>query len=177
MHKIRFAARQRHHEKAQLIQKIRQDATSDTLTGYIREDDASVVCPGLPKVPLLPLGREEEDDFWPDSTMTPSQISSSQTDEGYTAYPPDSYEIMLLVDIREIKMKTNRDYFLEKLTEKGIRVAKRALELGDMIWVAQKRGSKNQNDELFLDIIVERKRLDDLVTSIKDGRYHEQKVT
>ena len=101
--------------------------------------------------------------------------SASQMDE-FMEYPPESYEITLVVDTREIKLRTNRDYFVEQLTAKGIRVTKRALELGDMLWVAQKKGSKNSRDELFLDYVVERKRMDDLASSIKDGRFDEQKV-
>lgn len=58
----------------------------------------------------------------------------------------------------------------------------RALELGDAMWVAKfkdpnflSRHGEEGGDEVMLDWIVERKRLDDLVGSIKDGRFHEQK--
>lgn len=57
----------------------------------------------------------------------------------------------------------------------------RALELGDAMWVAKMHDPRalsqhgEDNDEIVLDWIVERKRLDDLVGSIKDGRFHEQK--
>ncbi|KAI9314142.1 hypothetical protein BX666DRAFT_1970750 [Dichotomocladium elegans] len=190
MHKIRFSTKQRYHPITDTLKNIQKE-TETTLTAYIVEDQASVVCPGLPIMPVLPLGREEEDDFWPpDPCSTPSgtQQATQQTNlstapmysqdpdpSEWERYPPESYEITLLIDTREIKMKSNRDYFLEQLTEKGIKTSKRALELGDMIWVAQKKGSRSPNDELFLDIIVERKRLDDLLASIKDGRFNEQK--
>lgn len=57
----------------------------------------------------------------------------------------------------------------------------RALELGDAMWVARCHDPTilsqhgEDNNEVMLDWIVERKRLDDLVGSIKDGRFHEQK--
>jgi crossover junction endonuclease MUS81 len=57
----------------------------------------------------------------------------------------------------------------------------KSLELGDVLWVAKcnkpgwlsRMGS--DGDEVVLDWIVERKRLDDLIGSIKDGRFQEQK--
>lgn len=64
----------------------------------------------------------------------------------------------------------------------------RALPLGDVLWVAKVKDEfagqlrhLNRDDEeehsteIVLDYIVERKRLDDLISSIKDGRFHEQK--
>lgn len=49
----------------------------------------------------------------------------------------------------------------------------RHLNVGDFVWVARHKTNKNQ--ELVLPYIVERKRMDDLGHSIKDGRFHEQK--
>lgn len=49
------------------------------------------------------------------------------------------------------------------------------------MWVAKFRDPKflsqydEEGDEVILDWIVERKRLDDLIQSVKDGRFHEQK--
>lgn len=48
----------------------------------------------------------------------------------------------------------------------------RNLKVGDFTWICQERASKN---ELVLPYVVERKRMDDLGSSIKDGRFHEQK--
>lgn len=63
---------------------------------------------------------------------------------------------------------------------KGVNVERRSLELGDVAWVAKRKGIYNQTHTEFsmvvLDFIVERKRLDDLVSSLTDGRFHEQKV-
>jgi ERCC4-type nuclease len=91
---------------------------------------------------------------------------------------PGEYEIVLVLDSREIQMKGNRDYFQESLASKGIQCITRSMDLGDVIWIARKKTthSSNQDEELFLDYIIERKRLDDLVSSIKDGRFTEQKT-
>lgn len=61
--------------------------------------------------------------------------------------------------------------------DRGVTVIKRALEIGDVVWVARlKSPSLSGPNELVLDYVVERKRMDDLVSSIKDGRFVEQKV-
>ncbi|KAE8243738.1 hypothetical protein A4X13_0g6968 [Tilletia indica] len=111
-------------------------------------------------------------------------------------WPAGSYDIILLLDTREIKhgsaMSTNkgtvntmgvnatirgpRCHLSDPLLEKGIPVEVRALELGDVVWIARRKGSAGtEEDEVVLDYIVERKRLDDLVQSIPDGRWKEQK--
>lgn len=94
---------------------------------------------------------------------------------------PGSFTVHLVLDVREIRAKTDRDYMQEELKKKGIRPIMRSLELGDAQWVAKchdpevlRRGGA-EGDEVVLDYIVERKRLDDLIGSIKDGRFREQK--
>lgn len=90
---------------------------------------------------------------------------------------PGTFDICLVLDIREVRTKTDRDYIGQKLKERGISVSKRVLEVGDILWVARlKEPSPSGPDEIVLDYIVERKRMDDLVFSIKDGRFNEQKV-
>lgn len=88
-------------------------------------------------------------------------------------FPPHSFTIHLVLDNREkssrnapdhIQNTMQRLYNLESIT--------RPLSLGDVQWIARQ---KETGQEVVLDVIVERKRLDDLVSSIKDGRLHEQK--
>lgn len=94
---------------------------------------------------------------------------------------PGSFTVRLALDIREIRSKKDRDYMQEELTKKGVQPIMRALELGDAQWIAKCRDpdflrrSGAEGDEIVLDYIIERKRLDDLIGSIKDGRFHEQK--
>lgn len=94
---------------------------------------------------------------------------------------PGSFTVHLLLDVREVRAKTDRDYMQEELAKQGVKAIMRSLEVGDAQWIAKchdpsllaRHGA--EGDEIVLDWIVERKRLDDLIGSIKDGRFHEQK--
>ncbi|KAK0657386.1 ERCC4 domain-containing protein [Cercophora newfieldiana] len=94
---------------------------------------------------------------------------------------PGSFTVEMILDTREVRAKTDRDYIQDELAKRGCQPTMRSLELGDVLWVARcnkpgwlsRMGS--DGDEVVLDWIVERKRLDDLIGSIKDGRFHEQK--
>ncbi|KAH7035008.1 crossover junction endonuclease MUS81 [Microdochium trichocladiopsis] len=94
---------------------------------------------------------------------------------------PGTFTVELVLDVREIRAKTDRDYMRDALSQKGVDPIMRSLELGDALWVAKCKDSNflsragAEGDEIVLDWIVERKRLDDLIGSIKDGRFHEQK--
>jgi crossover junction endonuclease MUS81 len=95
--------------------------------------------------------------------------------------PPGSFTVRLLLDVREVRAKTDRDYMQNELAKLGVTPLMRSLEVGDAQWVAKcndpdfLRQHGAEGDEVVLDWIVERKRLDDLIGSIKDGRFHEQK--
>ncbi|RCH85818.1 Crossover junction endonuclease mus81, partial [Rhizopus stolonifer] len=199
---VQFYAKQANHPKAAHVHKQRKEG--DLITGYMNQDHIDTVCPGLPATPVLCLHQEDntEDTFWPVSnrpysptalsieSSQPSDLSSqaffpqeSQLKTDYHALVnkafmepmfPHEYDIVLVVDSREIQMKGNRDYFEKNLTAKGIQCITRSMDLGDVIWIARKKESPSE--ELFLDYVVERKRLDDLVSSIKDGRFTEQKM-
>ncbi|RYP23087.1 hypothetical protein DL765_001342 [Monosporascus sp. GIB2] len=94
---------------------------------------------------------------------------------------PGTFTVELVLDVREIRAKTDRDYMQDELAKKGVKPIMRSLELGDALWVAKCHDANflsrlgAEGDEVVLDWIVERKRLDDLIGSIKDGRFHEQK--
>jgi crossover junction endonuclease MUS81 len=83
-----------------------------------------------------------------------------------------SYTIQLIMDNREIHSQVDRDRLERGIGEGGVDYAVRSLDIGDALWVA-----KSGLEEYVLDYIVERKRMDDLVRSITDGRFHEQKVS
>ncbi|KAM0437646.1 hypothetical protein ACHAPT_002010 [Fusarium lateritium] len=95
--------------------------------------------------------------------------------------PPGSFSVHLLLDVREVRAKTDRDYMQEELAKQGVKPIMRSMELGDAQWIAKCHDPNllaaqgAEGDEIVLDWIVERKRLDDLIGSIKDGRFHEQK--
>jgi crossover junction endonuclease MUS81 len=95
--------------------------------------------------------------------------------------PPKSFTIQLVLDTREVRTPADRDYISGELQKQGITPQVRALEVGDAMWVAKCNDPNyltrhgEEGDEVMLDWIIERKRLDDLIGSIKDGRFHEQK--
>ncbi|EEU47749.1 uncharacterized protein NECHADRAFT_30846 [Fusarium vanettenii 77-13-4] len=95
--------------------------------------------------------------------------------------PPGSFSVHLLLDVREVRAKTDRDYMQEELAKQGAKPIMRSMEVGDAQWIAKCHDPNllaaqgAEGDEIVLDWIVERKRLDDLIGSIKDGRFHEQK--
>lgn len=94
---------------------------------------------------------------------------------------PDTFTVQLVLDSREVRAKNDRDYIHDELVKLGVNTLVRPFELGDFFWVAKCREPGllgrlgEEGDEIALDWIIERKRLDDLVGSIKDGRFQEQK--
>jgi crossover junction endonuclease MUS81 len=146
---------------------------------------------------VLDLSSDSETADDPKSSLQPSLPAargnfashpSSTTVEDTILLPPDSFDIRLVLDTREIRTVTDRDYISGELKKLGVAPVIRSLPLGDVLWVAHVKDSyaprlKAQNlgdaedysDEIVLDHIMERKRLDDLIGSIKDGRFNEQK--
>ena len=102
--------------------------------------------------------------------------------------PEGSFSVQLVLDSREVRTKTDRDYISSELSKLGINAMTRPLPLGDALWIATPNPGQEHiltegnigddgegHEEIVLDHIIERKRLDDLIGSIKDGRFHEQK--
>ncbi|XP_055918169.1 crossover junction endonuclease MUS81 [Eupeodes corollae] len=86
---------------------------------------------------------------------------------------PGTFRILLLVDIQETNGKTKKTFdktraYIEKLE---IPHEVRRLTIGDFTWICRDERGR----ELVLPYIVERKRMDDFASSIRDGRFHEQK--
>ncbi|BGP39551.1 Crossover junction endonuclease mus81 [Rhodotorula kratochvilovae] len=95
-------------------------------------------------------------------------------------WPRGSFKVVLIVDSREgTREQGKRVELCEKIAREGVSVDGKMLPLGDMLWVARRvdpqTGRPAGGDDVVLDAIVERKRLDDLCTSILDGRYVGQK--
>lgn len=84
-----------------------------------------------------------------------------------------SPKAILLVDTQETigKSKSYLDFTLKELKQHGIEYEVRRLSVGDFLWIVR----DDNGEEFILPYIVERKRMDDLASSIKDGRFHEQK--
>ncbi|KAJ3807231.1 ERCC4 domain-containing protein [Lentinula aff. lateritia] len=88
------------------------------------------------------------------------------------------YDVVLVLDNREIKSGRDRSGIADGIRRQGVVVARRSLNIGDLCWIAKRKPqycNNSEYDEIVLDCILERKRLDDLVQSIKDNRFHDQK--
>ncbi|GAA5993016.1 hypothetical protein JCM11641_007925 [Rhodosporidiobolus odoratus] len=100
-----------------------------------------------------------------------------------TIWPAHSFKVILIVDSREGTREAGKRVELcDKMEQLGVRTERRMLVLGDMVWVARRWDwdkdrpmDKGEGGDVVLDAIVERKRLDDLCSSIIDGRYVGQK--
>lgn len=109
----------------------------------------------------------------------PIQSQSQQSDP--PLFPPfipnilksGTFTVHLIIDNREVRAKNDRDYIQNNLSNAGVNTITRSLQVGDAMWIAREKDGMKR--EVVLDYIVERKRLDDLVSSIKDGRFHDQK--
>ena len=138
-----------------------------------------------------------EDSQTSDSESIISQTSeiqsqtSSQSSNGLIdrfSLTANSYEIVLCVDTREQTTGVNRDMkktgLLSILQQNGVKVEMRTLSVGDFTWIARQKVNIGNNmanisvrsrKELVLDFVIERKRIDDLASSLKDRRWDEQK--
>ncbi|XVF40822.1 hypothetical protein PTKIN_Ptkin01aG0147000 [Pterospermum kingtungense] len=88
----------------------------------------------------------------------------------------DVYEVILILDDREqfTSQGARSKKMLEKIcSEFKIKINVRRLPIGDGIWIAR---HKHLSSEYVLDFIVERKKVDDLRSSIRDNRYRDQKL-
>lgn len=157
-------------EVAKRLQKTLPGAVQATTFGTTAESQGTITedrnSPG-----------EEEPSADAEDNLTKEDIDNIQP----IMFPPKSFTIQLVLDTREVRTSTDRDYISGELVKQGITPQVRALEVGDAMWVAKcndpnfLRNCGEESDEVMLDWIVERKRLDDLIGSIKDGRFHEQK--
>ena len=148
---------------------------------------------------IVDLESTSEND-WPDSEpeidhsirqrganhKRPTIASSSVEDT--IILPAGSFEVKIVLDMREVRSVSDRDYFSGELKKHGVTPIIRSLPLGDVLWVAEVKplyadslkaanigGEADDKVEIVLEHILERKRLDDLISSIRDGRFHEQK--
>lgn len=108
-------------------------------------------------------------------------ITADFSPDAAIRYAPGTYDIILVMDTREIKNRRDEDAICKGLSDWGVRVDVRALRLGDITWIARLKDGvqpelAGDERECVLDYVAERKRLDDLCSSIRDGRYDDQKV-
>lgn len=115
-----------------------------------------------------------------DEASRGSNISSQQSNSntafgwndstGIVELKAGTYDIILIVDQREK---------IDIISPDGsIKIETRTLACGDFIWIARPKGvsSYDRTRDIILDYVIERKRLDDLASSIFDGRFEQQKL-
>jgi crossover junction endonuclease MUS81 len=150
---------------------IRLDLNSNESSCIFREGSRPAGAPSCP----------ESSETATISDVIPAGISSALPTFEPLILEPGAFSVRLVLDSREIRAKQDRDYIQNELAKKEVNPIVRALSVGDVLWVAKLHNPQllstlgAEGDEIMLDWIVERKRLDDLIGSIKDGRFHEQK--
>uniref|UniRef100_A0A453ER56 Crossover junction endonuclease MUS81 n=1 Tax=Aegilops tauschii subsp. strangulata TaxID=200361 RepID=A0A453ER56_AEGTS len=85
----------------------------------------------------------------------------------------EAYEVVLILDDREIFGSRGKRVVGNIHSKFHVPVEIKRLPVGDGIWIARHRRS---HTEYVLDFIVERKSVTDLVSSIRDSRYKDQKL-
>ncbi|XP_072982866.1 crossover junction endonuclease MUS81 [Typha latifolia] len=83
------------------------------------------------------------------------------------------YHVILILDDRENFGSRSSKVVDNIYSQFKVFVEVRRLPIGDGIWIARHR---QLNKEYVLDFVVERKRVDDLCSSIRDNRYRDQKL-
>ncbi|CDJ26588.1 hypothetical protein CFC21_041105 [Triticum aestivum] len=85
----------------------------------------------------------------------------------------EAYEVVLILDDREIFGSRGKRVVGNIHSKFHVPVEIKRLPVGDGIWIARHRRS---HTEYVLDFVVERKSVTDLVSSIRDSRYKDQKL-
>ena len=85
--------------------------------------------------------------------------------------PEEDWEVVMLLDMREVRTLQDRSFLHNQLQQVGVMCDKRPLALGDMQWILRHTSTER---EIMLSTIVERKNTRDLAQSILDGRFNEQ---
>ncbi|XP_071833553.1 crossover junction endonuclease MUS81-like isoform X2 [Apostichopus japonicus] len=100
-------------------------------------------------------------------------------------FQPGEFEVVLCVDNCETAgggARSQKQLLLPELMRNGVNMDVRKLQVGDFLWVAREKLAPRvgqlkmpERREVVLDFVVERKRMDDLCSSMQDGRFREQK--
>lgn len=117
------------------------------------------------------LADQQSQSSYSHAQVNPYEPEISQDANGQATFElkAGTFDIILVVDQRERISITSMD--------STIRIENTTLACGDFIWIARPKGTRpyDRTKDLVLDYVVERKRLDDLQSSIIDGRYEQQK--
>ncbi|RDL42307.1 Uncharacterized protein BP5553_02286 [Venustampulla echinocandica] len=186
----KYALTEEGWEVAKRIKKANDGNTERVVTSAPKknaapelDDDQFISLDPSPSPPRMGTSESLSKQQAPDIIPQGEAIASTASLPAFTPIiiPPGSFDVKLVLDTREVRSTDDRGYMERELTKKGVAPIMRMTALGDVFWVAKMRDSAllqslgAEGDEIVLDWIVERKRLDDLVSSIIGGRFHEQK--
>ncbi|KAM0878709.1 hypothetical protein ACQ4PT_034715 [Festuca glaucescens] len=137
-------------------------------------------------VSIPPLSSQGTSELQPSSTPGSAEFTSLDKDtdglsNSILAMPPrlcnekflEAYEVVLVLDDRETFGSHGMRVVSNIHSKFRVPVEIKRLPVGDGIWIARHRRSRT---EYVLDFIVERKGVTDLVSSIRDSRYKDQKL-
>ncbi|XP_073360887.1 crossover junction endonuclease MUS81 [Aegilops tauschii subsp. strangulata] len=97
-------------------------------------------------------------------------MPSHQSNESFLK----AYEVVLILDDRDTFGPRSRRKVVDNIRSQfNIPVEVKHLPVGDALWIAR---HKELDTDYVLDFIVERKNVEDLLGSIKDNRYKDQKL-
>jgi ERCC4-type nuclease len=113
---------------------------------------------------LTPFGYEVSSTIWQRSLRTENLRALLQLEDDNNG--DEDHDLILIVDTREFSILS-----ILEAANLGFRYEQRSLPVGDFTWVWR----SDKSDEYMAGYIVERKAIEDLSTSIKDGRYEEQR--
>ncbi|XP_039696793.1 structure-specific endonuclease subunit MUS81 isoform X7 [Pteropus medius] len=147
-------------EGLELAQKLAESEALSSLNVGIGPEEPSAAAPEVPGLVSAELGASE-----------------GSVQQQLLELRPGEYRVLLCVDIGETKGAGHRPELIRQLQRLHVAHMVRKLHVGDFVWVAQETRPRDpaRPGELVLDHIVERKRMDDLCSSIIDGRFREQK--
>lgn len=147
----------RSHDRSRAASRPEAWRAFSTSARLSSSTSSSSSCPSLTSQPHAPAGGSDYT-TWPASRGLPRA---------------SEWRLKLLLDNREVGARSDRGYFKDELCAAGVHCEVRALPLGDVLWVIE--STRDPREEWVLHAIIERKRIDDLASSIIDGRYLEQK--
>lgn len=126
---------------------------------------------------IMPEEPHEEESAAPATTLSALGANEGGVQQPPLKLRPGEYRVLLCVDTGETRGAGHRPEMLRELQRLHVPHTVRKLHVGDFVWIAQETRPRDpaRPEELVLDHIVERKRLDDLCSSIIDGRFREQK--
>ena len=128
----------------------------------------------IAKIKLTDKGREAGNVIWSKSLQTEDLSTLLGLDEFTSGRASNrDLELVLIVDNREFAI-SNLLESANLLSSSHLCVELRNLSISDFLWVWRRRS--RPGDEYVAGFAVERKTIEDLSTSIKDGRYEEQKL-